>query len=533
MSFKKLIIWGAMLALIAAALATAPFTTRAQSGNLLQNPGFNLPYDSKGYPNSWGHYRTTIPKPDDASALQYSNSADFSSETNPSGKFPQLILEGDASLHVGLQQDPWIAGTKQTVSVPAGSQVRFCAYSRLYANNTPYGKAPSVTSLNGRSQVGIALNGDTNQDNPNIVWSGAANPHDTWENICVTAGPVADAGQVTVFTRNDWRGSAAVHLDSWWDQAELVVLGAQPTTQATAQAQQPQATTAPVQPQATAQPLPGGGVVHTVVAGDTLFALSLQYNVPIDQIYALNELNAQSILSIGQQIIIKPGAGTSVPSAAQPTAAPAQPTAVAQSTAAPGAATPTSTTPQPAGTTPESPSAGPTAAATQTSAGSSNTSTLCLFAFEDTNADGLRQPDEGPVAGATFKVVDGQGAAVAEYVSTTDPKPHCIDQLMPGSYNITVVPASGATATSDKRWGVPLTGGSTVTINFGSRGGEGSSPTSDNSGSPASTGGTSSANSGKSSGGSNVGGIIAGIGGLVLLLAAGVIGAFVIARRRG
>ncbi len=400
MSFKKLIMWMAVLALVFAALATVPVTLRAQAANLLQNPGLNLPYDSKGYPNSWGHYRQTIAKPDDASELQYSNSADFSAETNPSGQFPQLILEGDASTHVGLQQDPWIAGLSQTVNVPVGSQVRFCAYSRLYANNTRFGKEPSVTSLNGRSQVGVFLDGAATWDNPGIVWSGTANPHDTWSNICVTGGPVGPTGKVTVFTRNDWRGSAAVHLDSWWDQAELVTLGDAPTAQPTA-ATQPQATNpaqpqATVQPQATAQPLPGGGVVHTVVAGDTLFGLSFQYDVPLDQIYALNGLNAQSLLSIGQKIIIKPGTGTTVP-AAQPTAAPAQPTAQAQPTAAPGEATPV---PPPANTTPQALATAPAAAPTQAAAEASNTSVLCVFAFEDANADGLRQPEEGPVAGA-------------------------------------------------------------------------------------------------------------------------------------
>ena len=149
MSFRKLIIWAAGLALVFAALATVPLTLRAQSANLLQNPGLNLPYDSKGYPNGWGHYRQTITKPDDASELQYSNSADFSAEVNPSGKFPQLILEGDASTHVGLQQDPWIAGLSQTVNAPVGSQVRFCAYSRLYANNTILYSLP-VTSNNNK-----------------------------------------------------------------------------------------------------------------------------------------------------------------------------------------------------------------------------------------------------------------------------------------------------------------------------------------------------------------------------------------------
>ncbi len=516
MSFKKLIMWGAVLALMAAALATVPLTIRAQSGNLLPNSGLNLPYtDGNKQPDGWGRWFQEIPKPDNASALDYALNPNFSAETNPSGDFPQLILEGDASQHVGRQFDPWIGGLLQTVSVAPGSQVRFCAYSRLYAQNANFGKGePSVTSLNGRSQVGVFLNGATTWDNAGIVWSGVANPHDTWVNVCVTAGPVGETGKVTVFTRNDWRGSGAIHLDAWWDQTELVTLGAQPTPQPTDQTQ-PQAT-AQTQPQPTAQPQPGGGVVHTVVAGDTLFALSFQYDVPIEQIYSLNGLNAQSLLSIGQQIIIKAGTGTQVP-AAQPTAAPDQPTAVPeQPTAAPGEATP-----QPADTTPQATEP----AAPMPVAEAANTSVLCVFAFEDANADGLRQPEEGPVTGAKFNVVDGQGAQVAEYVSTEDAEAHCIDNLMPGSYSISVQPAPNTTATSDKRWGVPLTGGSTVNINFGSRSGE-------SSGAATSGGNIDTASSGKSSSGSNVGGIIAGIGGLVLLLAAGVIGAFVIARRR-
>lgn len=517
MNFKKLAMWAGALALIAAALAVVPAATRAQSGNLLQNPGMNQPYsDGNKQPNGWGRWFQLIEKPDDASALQYALNPDFSAETNPSGNFPELILDGDASAHVGRQFDPWIGGLSQLVpNIPPGSKVRFCAYSRLYAQNKNYGKGePSVTSMNGRSQVGIFLDGDTTWDNGNIQWSGAANPHDTWGQLCVE-GVAGANGKVTVFTRNDWRGSGAIHLDSWWDQAELVILDAQPAAQPTAPAQpQPTAQTPP-QPQP--QPQPGGGTVHTVVAGDTLFGLSFQYNVPLEEIYALNGLNSQSILSIGQQIIIKAGAGTQAPPqqpAAAPTAAPATQAAAPTQAAA---ATPA----QPGEATPQTPQAiEPTPAAT-TVAEATNQGTLCVFAYEDANADALHDAEEGPLAGAQFTVVDAQGAVVAEYVSTGDAAAHCIGELTPGLYNVSVQPAPNTTATSDKRWGVPLTSGSTVNIDFGSRPSEGSTA------SPDDTGTTSS-----SSGGSNVGGIVAGIGGLILLLAAGVIGAFVIARRR-
>jgi hypothetical protein len=149
----------------------------------------------------------------------------------------------------------------------------------------------------------------------------------------------------------------------------------------------------------------------------------------------------------------------------------------------------------------------------------SDKGTLCIFAYEDTNADGQREEGDVPVAGAKFLIVDGQGAEVVEYVSTDDAEPHCISDLTPGSYDVSVLPAPNTVATSDKRWGVPLTSGSTVNVNFGSRSGEGDSSANNS-------------NTSGSSGGSNLGGIVGGIVGLVALLAAGVIGAIVIARRR-
>ena len=517
MNLKKLIIWSSVLTLIAAALAVVPAATRAQSGNLLQNPGMNLPYtDSNKQPTGWGRWFQYIEKPGNASELQYALNPNFSAETNPSGAHPELVPEGDASAHIGRQYDPWIGGLSQAVSnIPAGSQVRFCVNSRLYAQNRDYGKGePSVSGLNGRSQVGIFLEGDANWDNGNIKWSGVGNPHDTWGQLC-TEGTVGAAGKVTVFTRNDWRGSGAIHLDAWWDQAELVILGAQPTAQPTTAAQpQPQAQ-ATTPPQPVAQPDAGGGVVHTVAAGDTLFGLSFQYDVPLDSIYALNGLNAQSILSIGQKIIIKAGTGTTTP--AQPTAAP-QPTA----TTAPAQPVTTTTLQAPTEATPQTPPAEQPTVAPTAVAAAADKGTLCLFAYEDANADALRDPGEGAVAGAVFTVVDGQGARVVEYVSTDGQEAHCISDLTPGSYSVSVEPAPNTAATSDERWGVPLTSGSKVNIDFGSRSGEGSTT---------STGNSESASS-SSGGGSNVGGIVAGIGGLVLLLAAGVIGAIVIARRR-
>lgn len=510
MTFKKVIDWIGLVAVIAAAIGLAPAHAStyaaplAQSGNLLQNPGLEQSYQGCGSgqtASGWGCWYQEIDKPDEASGLQYSAKAYFSAETNASGQYPGLIHGGEVSQHFGYQLDPWIAGIYQTVTVPPNALLRFCAWSRIHASNTENPTVDSVTSYLGRSQVGISPNASTAVNSANIVWSGKSNPHDNWQQMCVeaTSGP---EGKVTVFTSNDWRGAAAKHLDAWWDDAELVTLGVVPTVQPTATAGAVQPTTA-AQPQPTALPPvtnADGSIVHTIAAGDTLFGLSFQYNVALDTILALNGLTKDSLLSIGQKIIIKGGTG----------AAPVQPTAIPQPTAAP--AQPTAAAGQPVQPTPQ-----PTVASAQPAA---NAAKLCVRAYSDANGDGLLTKGEAAVAGVQFAVANSQGVQAASYTSDASGEEHCFTDLPPGSYTVAVQPAPGTVATSDKRWGVALTGGSVVNINFGSRG-DVNAPAA---GAPPTTATT--------SGGAGLSGLLGGAIGLILLLVAGVLGAFIIARRR-
>lgn len=505
MTFKKLIACLGLMGVIAATLGLAPMATSAAplaQSNLLVNPGMELPYTGNKQPNGWGRWFQEIAKPNDASGLQYALSPNFSAESVTGA----LIHGGAVSAHIGRQFDPWNGGLKQAVVVPANAQVRFCAWSRIFAQNENYGKEPSVTAINGRSRVGIFPNGEVEWSTPGIVWSGEANPHDVWQQVCVTAtaGP---QGKVTVFTSNDYRGYAAIHLDAWWDDAELVVLGAAPTVQPTA-GSQPQPTTA-AQPQPTAAPPvtnADGSIVHTIVSGDTLFGLSLQYNVDLDTILALNGLTKDSILSIGQKITIKGGTGTT----------PVQPTAAPQATPAPGQPV------DPNQPTPAQPTE-PTAAAQPTPAQPSSAAKLCVQAYSDANSDGLLTAGEEPVAGVQFAVANAQGVQAASYTTDATGEEHCFTDLQPGSYTVAVQPAPGTVATSDKRWGVALTGGSVVNINFGSRS-DSNAPSNPQPGQAEATPASGS--------GSGLGGLLTGAIGLIVLLVAGVLGAFVIARRR-
>ncbi len=459
----------------------------SQSGNLLQSPGMEQPYSGCGAgkaASGWSCWYYVVPKPDDATALTYTAKANFSAEENLSGSYPELIHAGAASQHIGYQQDPWMAGIKQTVpNIPAGSVVQFCAYARLFANNAAYGKEGSISSMSGNARVGIDPNGGDNWAS-GVTWSGTANPHDTWQQLCVQA-TVGSGGKVTVFTSNDYRGSAATHLDAWWDDAALTIVGASTASTAAPGAPPAQATSAPAAPPVAplpsviSTPNPDGSIVHTIQSGDTLFALSIAYDVSLDQILTLNNLTKDALLSIGQKIIIRGPTGPAAPTAA-----------------------PTSTTPE----------APPTAAPTATP--EVVTAKLCVQAFDDTNADGLLTSGEQAVAGVQFTVSNSQsGEQVSTYTADGSSTPHCFDNLVPGTYSVAVQPAPNTVATSDKRWSVSLTGGSTVNIRFGSR--VDASPT------PAA-----------GSGGSNLSGLLLGGIGLTVLLVAGVLGAFIIARRR-
>ena len=185
--------------------------------------------------------------------------------------------------------------------------------------------------MNGRSQVGVFLDGDSHLGQSwHCLVGRRQSARYVEQHLCHRRSSGRHRAQVTVFTRNDWRGSAAVHLDSWWDQAELVTLGDAPTAQPTARKRRPQPRLnrrLQLNRRPPPQPLPGGGLVHTVVAGDTLFAL-----VAAIQCAARSDLCFERVKLVNRfcrsarQIIIKPGTGTQVP-AAQPTAAPAQPTA--------------------------------------------------------------------------------------------------------------------------------------------------------------------------------------------------------------
>jgi murein DD-endopeptidase MepM/ murein hydrolase activator NlpD len=151
-----------------------------------------------------------------------------------------------------------------------------------------------------------------------------------------------------------------------------------------------------------------------VQAGDTLSGISLQYNVSLDDLYKLNNLTRDSVLIVGQQIVVKAGQGATV----APTA-----------TTAPQA-TPTQTQPP-------TPTLAPTLPPSPLSTDTPVPGGLCMSAFDDANGNTVRDGNEASLAGVSF-VVSSSGSEVARYVTQALPEPYCLTTLPPGAYSVQV-----------------------------------------------------------------------------------------------
>ena len=144
-------------------------------------------------------------------------------------------------------------------------------------------------------------------------------------------------------------------------------------------------------------------------------------------------------------------------------------------TATPAPAQPQATTPpQPTGGVPTEAAAATVAAtmaatavpvASATPAGSS---TICVNAFLDANANGLRDADEGYVAGVTLTVA--QGATIAgQAVSTGNEEPLCFGNLMAGRYEVAQTLPPTLEATTQPNATIDVAEGQTIALEFGSR----------------------------------------------------------------
>lgn len=252
-----------LLILILIGMGSQARKSAAQT-NLLQNPGFELPYNGDGSANGWGRwFRVSSADKFDDCAKGYHKEPHWSAETISA----PLINSGSASQHVGNSWDTWAAGVLQTVNVKPGSTYRFTVWARGRGSNDNY-PAPSEGGLRMDVQVGIDPNGSGLWNDGDVKWSGFIQPHDQWQQVSVEVTATGD--KVSVFTAADYGlegvNQCRAHLDVWFDTAELVEVGPPPTN---TPVPQPTSPPPPPPPPATSTSIPTATLVPTETAVPT------------------------------------------------------------------------------------------------------------------------------------------------------------------------------------------------------------------------------------------------------------------------
>ncbi len=298
---------GVLAALLAALVVPGlivPGPALAQS-NLLQNPGFDGAYTGRagisgGVPdgwNAWGSFQNS----DHESLSVLVHSAPYS-----------WRLRTESGLPTG--------GGYQTVTAQNGATYRFSIYALIWTcNDEQYQCRDSThtfadTSSGGRLRIGIDPTGGSDPYSGSVRWSGFASPFNWGTLTSLSVEATAQAGQVTVFTYYTADVAMRWH-DVFWDDASLVAVSGP----APANTSAPLPTAAPVVPNA--QTRADGSQVHVVQAGQTLWAISLAYGVPLDTLRALNNLSGSTIY-VGQEIIVCAATVTATPAVVYVTATP-------------------------------------------------------------------------------------------------------------------------------------------------------------------------------------------------------------------
>ncbi|MGC9358277.1 MAG: LysM peptidoglycan-binding domain-containing protein [Anaerolineae bacterium] len=425
--FKKTsIVLGLALALVLIGALVVPsvLPAQAQQQNLLTNPNFEPPYEN-GVANGWAAWY------EDSGELCNTKPDDWNFVCRPSwGEELDYnnygLTLGGSSQHVGAQYIPWHAGVYQTVNVEPGTRVRFTVsgYSRSANEGVP---APSYGgNWIPRMRVGIDPEGRGNWTQ-GVTWSGENNTTDSWQQLSIEATAGA-SGKVTVFVSSEFRYAVpTAHQDSWWDNAVLESVQPPATPTPT-----PRPTSAvPPTPRATSTPRPDGAVVHVVQSGDTLYGIALQYDVPVDQIRRLNEgsIGSDSILVVGQELVIAIPEVTPTPTPAPTEEATAEPTVE----------------PSPGEETPEAPTG--------------DMASFCVSAYHDRNGDMIPQSEAEELLPNVSVTLVGTDGPAGTYTTDGISEPYCFQNLPPGNYVLRQTAPVGYRTSGPSEWGVVLGAG--------------------------------------------------------------------------
>lgn len=329
------------------ALAAPAGAPPGQEGNLLQNPGFESPYEKQccqpepEYPAGTPIDEVQVAAgwrgwwlPPDIDAAHPSRCDENSGGNCVAWHRPEWreafcgevcanrIRSGSNAQKYFTFFSVHDAGMYQQVGgITPGRRLRFSVYMQAWSASGQSTTSSGQASMGMR--VGIDPFGGTNPFSPNVIWSPVRDTYDTWGLYTVEA--TARGGAVTVFTR-----SAPVwpleHNDVYVDDASLVYVGG--SAPAPTQTRNPGGSTAVAPTAVPPTAAPQSGFIYVVQPGDNYYRIARRFGVAVQAIYAANNVTNPNVLRVGTRLLI-PGVAGPAPGgspAPSPTRAPASPT---------------------------------------------------------------------------------------------------------------------------------------------------------------------------------------------------------------
>jgi hypothetical protein len=177
----------------------------------------------------------------------------------------------------------------------------------------------------------------------------------------------------------------------------------------------------------TATPLADGRILYTVQPGDTLWKISANTGVSIDELERLNNIRREDPLVAGKTLVL----GIVTPTVGEPTMA-------------------------------FLPSATPSPLPV------SGKGEICVSFFDDVNGDASWQTavPEALVAGGQISLALIDGTEVGTYTTDGVTEPHCFTDVPAGDYNIAAAAPKGYNPTADMNRRLTLSPGDKVYISF-------------------------------------------------------------------
>jgi LysM repeat protein len=374
------------------------------------------------------------------------NEAPFNSDPN---RIHQGYYSGMCFTFFGKQN----AGYYQVVrNIPPGSVVEASFYAHAWAcgEDNPMSCGDPYSFY---FQVGIDPNGGTDPFSQNIVWSSPYYHYDAYGLVGPLQTTVGESGAATMFMKayGKWQ---LKHNDAYMDNPSLKFIsqGETPTPTSPPPPPTSEAPDTPPTLQYTPTPRPDGAIIHTIVSGDTLFGLAITYGVDLQQIYNLNNLGPDSLLQLGQEIVIS----TTGESVATPTPQPV-------ATEEPDTANPDApqTTPNPGSGSGSGSGAGSGAPA----APPAGKASVCILAFNDANSDLFRQADTGEMLLPNAQItLLGRSGPIDTRTTDGISEPWCFDSVDPGNYVIQHSPPPGYASTSGGQQSFILSDGQVLSL---------------------------------------------------------------------